>query len=346
VTAEDGGCAEKADEAVACSDTEDYKVELFDLVAQQEQELALPPSLGSFLVTREMLQCLTNDKIRIHFEYGKRSELAGAEACFDHTPYINPATGQEDNIPFTVLDICSRANRSRARCFLYSYQVALQVNDVQNPPMLENRVYTKVTFKAFNKLVVLPGDQVKARFTTEYSEQDAVRVMPDIYSPTVPSPIKERYQFNGLTSLPCDDRKVADALQCQNFSVYCVDPNQRINLTVQGTGNVYKIDTTCAAFMRMNQFEWDEAQTLLDRDNVAFKAAYGDRMSQPTRFTMDEVSFKNKFDVMQTEKGWFTFEYEVGQRLHSNEPRCFQGVQLEQQIPTCQFQCQGRECYL
>jgi len=89
-----------------------------------------PPSLGSFIVTREMLACLTDDKIKIHFEYGKRSELAGAEACFDHTPYINPQSGKEDNIPFTVLDICNKANPNKKRCFLYSYQVALKVNDI------------------------------------------------------------------------------------------------------------------------------------------------------------------------------------------------------------------------
>lgn len=52
--------------------------------------------------------------------------------------------------------------------------------------MLENKIYTKVSFKGFNKLVVLPGDQVKTQFTTEYSEQDAVRIMPEIYSPSMP----------------------------------------------------------------------------------------------------------------------------------------------------------------
>jgi hypothetical protein len=35
-----------------------------------------------------MIQCLGQDKVKVHFEYGKRQELAGAEACFDHTPYI------------------------------------------------------------------------------------------------------------------------------------------------------------------------------------------------------------------------------------------------------------------
>jgi hypothetical protein len=117
-----------------------------------------------------MLQCLTDDKIKIHFEYGKRQDFGGSEACFDHTPYINPGNGNEENIPFTVLDICNKANSSKKRCFAYSYQVALKVKDTMTPPMLENRIYTKISFNGFNKLVVLPGDQVKTRFTTEYSE--------------------------------------------------------------------------------------------------------------------------------------------------------------------------------
>jgi len=63
------------------------------------------------IVTREMLQCLTDDKLKIHFEYGKRQEFAGAEACFVHTPYIT-ANGHEDNIPFTVLDICNKNDKN------------------------------------------------------------------------------------------------------------------------------------------------------------------------------------------------------------------------------------------
>lgn len=144
------------------------------------------------IVTREMLQCLTDDVIKIHFEYGKRQELSGAEACFVHNPYISQ-DGDEENIPFTVLDICNKANQNKKRCFAYSYQVALKVHDTQTPKMLENRIYTKINFRSYNKLVVLPGDQVKTRFTTEYSEQDATRVMPEIYDPNMPEPIKSRY---------------------------------------------------------------------------------------------------------------------------------------------------------
>jgi len=50
--------------------------------------LSSPPSLGEFKVTKEMMECLADDYIKIQFEYGKRGDLAGAEACFDHSPYI------------------------------------------------------------------------------------------------------------------------------------------------------------------------------------------------------------------------------------------------------------------
>jgi len=62
----------------------------------------------------------------------------------------------------------------------------------------------------------------------------------------MPSPIRERYQIDGVDRLPCDDRKVADTLSCVDFEVYCMSPFQRFNLTVQGAGDVYRIDTTCA----------------------------------------------------------------------------------------------------
>ena len=65
--------------------------------------------------------------------------------------------------------------------------------------MLENRIYAQIRFKMFNRLVVLPGDQVKVRFTTEYSEQDAIRVMPEIYSSSMPEPLKSRYNKAGVS---------------------------------------------------------------------------------------------------------------------------------------------------
>ena len=39
-------------------------------------------------MTKEMMECMVDDKIQIHFDYGKRQQLDGASACFDHSPYI------------------------------------------------------------------------------------------------------------------------------------------------------------------------------------------------------------------------------------------------------------------
>jgi len=60
-----------------------------------------------------------------------------------------------------------------------------------------------------------------------------MRFMPEIYDADMPSPMKERYTLsNGETRLPCDDRKVADTITCEDYVVYCTDPNDRIYLSV------------------------------------------------------------------------------------------------------------------
>jgi len=90
-----------------------------------------------------MMECLSDDNLKVHFEYGKRQELAGAEACFDHNPYIGQ-NGKEDDIPFTILDICNKVNVDRNRCFLYAFQIQLYVKDVSSPPLLEPKVYSRI----------------------------------------------------------------------------------------------------------------------------------------------------------------------------------------------------------
>lgn len=147
-------CPMNDNEAVSCSQDSDFRVELFNIGAQRSQNLQAPPSLGYHIVTREMIQCLGQDKVKVHFEYGKRQELAGAESCFDHTPYITQS-GKEDSIPFTVMDICNKANTDRKRCFQFSYQVTLHVT---GPIDILPKLFTKVTFKEVQGLVVLPGD--------------------------------------------------------------------------------------------------------------------------------------------------------------------------------------------
>ena len=65
----------------------------------------------------------------------------------------------------------------------------------------------------------------------------------------MPEPLKRRYTFGGLVRLPCDDRKVADMIMFENFVVYCTDATDRINLKLQGAGEIFTIDTTCEEFM-------------------------------------------------------------------------------------------------
>ena len=50
--------------------------------------------------------------------------------------------------------------------------------------------------------------------------------MPAIDDPANPAPIVDRYQLaNGSTRLPCDDMKVADTMVCNDYVVYCTDPD-------------------------------------------------------------------------------------------------------------------------
>jgi len=79
--------------------------------------------------------------------------------------------------------------------------------------------------------------------------------MPEIYSPNMPTPIKERYQIECVTRLPCDDRKVADTIVCNEFFVYCTDPDQTIKLGVQGSGEIMTIDKTCRDFMNQAKID-------------------------------------------------------------------------------------------
>lgn len=79
-----------------------------------------PISIAAQAVTREEIECFDDDQIKIIFEMGKREGLAGAETCFDHTPYILP-DGKEDSIPYTALTECNKANTDRRRCFQYAY---------------------------------------------------------------------------------------------------------------------------------------------------------------------------------------------------------------------------------
>lgn len=102
------------------------------------------------------------------------------------------------------------------------------------------------------------------RFGSDYTPGEGIRMSPNIDDPSLPSPMKERYQVvdaSGAVStrLPCNDMKVADTVTCDNFVAYCTGPNDRITLTVQGAGSVFLIDQTCKDFFA-NDEDWNALQ--------------------------------------------------------------------------------------
>lgn len=60
-----GVCREDA--FLQCGGGQPYVVELFDKLAQRVRNLTNPPSLGSFKVTKEMMECMVDNKLQIHF---------------------------------------------------------------------------------------------------------------------------------------------------------------------------------------------------------------------------------------------------------------------------------------
>ena len=53
----------------------------------------------------------------------------------------------------------------------------------------------------------------------------------------MPSPLKEKFQAldeNGdiLETLPCDDTKVADTIVCEDYDVYCSDPDDLVIMAI------------------------------------------------------------------------------------------------------------------
>lgn len=86
--------------------------------------------------------------------------------------------------------------------------------------MLDPKIYAKITFnKIHTNLVVLPGDQVSLKFTSEDTYNHGLRITPDVESPGLPEPFRSRYQKVGANGqrtveLPCNDMKIADTISC------------------------------------------------------------------------------------------------------------------------------------
>jgi len=93
-----------------CGYEKPYTVEIMN-----RKDPANIKSLGWFKFTWAMLECMTDNRMMVHFQYGKRAALSGAVACFDHTEYITDGRRMdkniaeiEDEIPFTNLNICHK----------------------------------------------------------------------------------------------------------------------------------------------------------------------------------------------------------------------------------------------
>ena len=91
-------------------------------------------------------------------------------------------------------------------------------------------MYATIRFLNLNKkMIILPGDQLKARFVTDYTDQEAYRLQPDIHASNFPAVLKERYHIgDNVVRLPCDDMKVADSIVCKDYEVHCASPGDRI----------------------------------------------------------------------------------------------------------------------
>jgi hypothetical protein len=60
-----------------------------------------------------------------------------------HGIFVQEVFTREDNIPFTVLNVCNKQNTQRKRCYLYSYQLTLQT---ACPVNIKPKLYAKITF--------------------------------------------------------------------------------------------------------------------------------------------------------------------------------------------------------
>ena len=61
--------------------------------------------------------------------------------------------------------------------------------------MLDPKIYAKISFKKLaTNLVVLPGDQISLKFTSEDTYNYGLRITPDVEDQNLPEPFKTRYQ--------------------------------------------------------------------------------------------------------------------------------------------------------
>ena len=104
----------------------------------------------------------------------------------------------QDEIPFTNLNICHKSDPSQKRCFVYGYQVKINIKDSDRNdpfyyPMVEPKMYTRIQFNNINNLFKIePGDRVTVNFGTGSALAKTV-IQPNIYDRSLKEPFKSRY---------------------------------------------------------------------------------------------------------------------------------------------------------
>ena len=191
-------------------------------------------------------------------------------------------------IPYTNLNICHKDKPDKKRCFVFGYQVTINVADVA--PLLLPQLYAKISFNSMNaRMLILPGDRVGIRYdkkenivakemvdasgkkymsyTTVDNGAEEIRMAPKIDDPALPEPFKTRYQKMVDASgrlvdlktprLPCNDVMIADSIACENTVLYCTSKTDKVFFSVQGAGEMYRIDKTCEELLKPTGFDWD-----------------------------------------------------------------------------------------
>ena len=73
---------------------------------------------------------------------------------------------------------------------------------------------------------------------------------------------------------------------------------------------------------KTREFNWENEEKLMKDNYPEFADRYYDDSINPRSRTMDNIKFTNKYNVEQSDD-FFTFDYEVGHRLHSLKSKCY-----------------------
>jgi hypothetical protein len=234
-------------------------------------------------------------------------------------------------IPFTNLNICHKNQVDQKRCFVFGYQVTINVKDMA--PQLKAMPYAKIRFNSMNsRMLILPGDRIGIRFGSTDFPYEAIRMMPDIHSASLPEPFRTRYQTSGVR-LPCNDVMIADSMECTDTDVYCTSADQMMKMHIVGAGEIFTLNRNCKDFFAKN-FNWEAEQKRLEQDTTAFSGKFSDGNQQPKEFDISEVTFTDSQDNEYKTSEGFSFKYTIGWMFSSNYPYQTQSCSLYSKLST------------